>query len=81
MNVPVRQPVAAQRLKVVDCDIHPAYAAPTALFEFLSALARPLVHVRHLLPAGADRPAALPAHDGGRHADRLVPQERLASGR
>ena len=36
MNVPVRQPVAAQRLKVVDCDIHPAYATPTALFEFLS---------------------------------------------
>jgi predicted TIM-barrel fold metal-dependent hydrolase len=35
MNVPVRQPVAVQRLKVVDCDIHPAYATPTALFEFL----------------------------------------------
>jgi hypothetical protein len=36
MNVPVRQPVAAQRLKVVDCDIHPAYATPTALYEFLA---------------------------------------------
>ena len=27
--------MAAQRLKVVDCDIHPAYATPTALHEFL----------------------------------------------
>ena len=66
MNVAVRQPVAAQRLKVVDCDIHPAYATPSALYQFLPQRWRDhWVDLRHLLPpwrlAGA---AAVPAHDG-----------------
>jgi predicted TIM-barrel fold metal-dependent hydrolase len=37
MNVPVREVTAAQRLMIVDCDIHPAYRTPAELFPFLSA--------------------------------------------
>jgi uncharacterized protein len=38
MNVAVRQPVAAeiQRLKVVDCDIHPAWRTPAELHPFMA---------------------------------------------
>jgi hypothetical protein len=37
MNVPVREVKAAQRLMIVDCDIHPAYRSPADLHPFLSA--------------------------------------------
>jgi hypothetical protein len=37
MNVPVREVKAAQRLTIVDCDIHPAYRSPADLHPFLSA--------------------------------------------
>jgi predicted TIM-barrel fold metal-dependent hydrolase len=37
MNVPVREVKAAQRLMIVDCDIHPAYRSPAELHPFLSA--------------------------------------------
>jgi predicted TIM-barrel fold metal-dependent hydrolase len=36
MNVPVREPGAAQRLMVVDCDIHPTYRTPAELHPFMS---------------------------------------------
>ena len=36
MNIAVRQAAAAQRLKVVDCDIHPARAANTELYPYLA---------------------------------------------
>ena len=35
MNVAVREPKAAQRLLVVDCDIHPTWRTPTELYPFL----------------------------------------------
>lgn len=37
MNVVVRETVAAQRLKIVDCDIHPTYRTPAELNPFLPA--------------------------------------------
>src|SRR6185312_12329757 len=37
MNVPVREVKAAQRLMIVDCDIHPAYRTPADLHPFLPA--------------------------------------------
>jgi predicted TIM-barrel fold metal-dependent hydrolase len=37
MNVAVRNPKAAQRLMVVDCDIHPTYRNISELFPFMSA--------------------------------------------
>ena len=76
MNIAVRQTTAAQQLKIIDCDIHPAYRTPAELHPFMSAaLARAHGHLRPALPPWADRPAALPAHDGGRHARRLVSRE------
>jgi uncharacterized protein len=36
MNVAVRNPKAAQRLMVVDCDIHPTYRTISELFPFMS---------------------------------------------
>lgn len=36
MNVAVRQATAAQRLKVVDCDIHPTYRTPAELHPFMA---------------------------------------------
>ena len=37
MNIAVRQATAAQRLKVVDCDIHPVYRTTAELHPFMSA--------------------------------------------
>jgi predicted TIM-barrel fold metal-dependent hydrolase len=37
MNIAVRHATAAQRLKVVDCDIHPVYRSPAELNPFMSA--------------------------------------------
>jgi len=37
MNIAVRQGAAAQRLKVIDCDIHPVYRTPAELHPFMSA--------------------------------------------
>ena len=37
MNIAVRQAAAAQRLKVVDCDIHPVYRTTAELHPFMSA--------------------------------------------
>jgi predicted TIM-barrel fold metal-dependent hydrolase len=37
MNVPVREVKSAQRLTIVDCDIHPAYRSPADLHPFMSA--------------------------------------------
>ena len=37
MNIPVREVTAAQRLMIVDCDIHPAYRSPADLHPFLPA--------------------------------------------
>ena len=35
MNVTVRRTTAAQRLAIVDCDIHPAFRSPGELHPFL----------------------------------------------
>jgi predicted TIM-barrel fold metal-dependent hydrolase len=37
MNIPVRHAVAATKLAIVDCDIHPAFKKPSDLFPFLPA--------------------------------------------
>jgi predicted TIM-barrel fold metal-dependent hydrolase len=37
MNITVRERTAAQRLTIVDCDIHPAFRSPAELHPFLSA--------------------------------------------
>src|SRR5882672_3342623 len=37
MNVPLRHQTAAQKLAIVDCDIHPAYRTPADLHPFLPA--------------------------------------------
>src|SRR5262249_28741380 len=37
MNIAIRQPAAAQRLKLIDCDIHPVYRTPAELPPFMSA--------------------------------------------
>ena len=37
MNIAVRQAAAAQRLKIVDCDIHPVYRTTAELHPFMSA--------------------------------------------
>src|SRR5919198_533022 len=37
MNVPVRHATAAQKLTIVDCDIHPAFRKPSDLHPFLAA--------------------------------------------
>ena len=82
MNVAVREPQAAQRLMVVDCDIHPTYRTPRGAAPLhVPALARAHGRLRHLLPPRPHRPAAVSAHDGGRHARRLVSRGRLASRR
>jgi uncharacterized protein len=52
MNVAVRQKAAAQRLAIVDCDIHPAFRAPADLHPFLPERWREHMktfgeHVRH----------------------------------
>jgi hypothetical protein len=36
MNVAVRDPQAAQRLTVVDCDIHPTWRTPAELYPFMT---------------------------------------------
>jgi predicted TIM-barrel fold metal-dependent hydrolase len=35
MNIPVRHATAASKLKIVDCDIHPAFKKPSDLYPFL----------------------------------------------
>ena len=37
MNIAVRQVAADQRLKIVDCDIHPVYRTTAELHPFMSA--------------------------------------------
>src|SRR4029079_5695105 len=37
MNIPVRHATAASKLKIVDCDIHPAFKKPSDLYPFLPA--------------------------------------------
>src|SRR5262245_4758548 len=52
MNVPVRDVAVSQRLAVVDCDIHPAFRAPSDLHPFLPERWRDYMatfgeHLRH----------------------------------
>jgi hypothetical protein len=37
MNIPVRHATSASKLKIVDCDIHPAFKKPSDLYPFLPA--------------------------------------------
>ena len=57
MNIGVRQAAAAQRLEVVDCDIHPVYRTPAELHPFMSQRWREHIHQ---LAEVALRGAALP---------------------
>ena len=74
MNVQVRETKAApDDSPIVDCDIHPALRTPADLHPFLPARWREHMatfgaHLRQGLP----RPAAVPAHGGGRHARRFL---------
>ena len=57
MNIAVRQATAAQRLKVVDWDIHPVYRTTAELHPFMSARWREHMatfggHIRQGLWAG-----------------------------
>jgi predicted TIM-barrel fold metal-dependent hydrolase len=54
MNVPVREVKAAQRLAIVDCDIHPVPKTPKDVYQFLPQRWREHVetfgsHIRHAL--------------------------------
>ena len=80
MNIPVRQHrarAAAQRLAIVDCDIHPAFRTPTELHPVPArALAGAHGDLRRAPAPRPVRAAALSAHDGGRHARRCVSRSR-----
>ena len=76
MNVTVRQRTARQRLAIVDCDIHPAFRAPTDLHPFLSARWREHMttfgeHVRHGLTGQLPYPRMMAA---GMRADAFPEQ-------
>jgi len=76
MNVTVRQRAAAQRLAIVDCDIHPALRAPSDLHPFLPERWREHMktfgeHVRHGLTGQLPYPRMMAA---GMRADAFPEQ-------
>jgi len=66
MNITVRQRTAAQRLAIVDCDIHPAFRSPAELNPFLAPRWREHMatfgeHVRHGLTGQLPYPRMMAA--------------------